>query len=95
MCVLTRIHTARRCWLVAFTALTLSAAVAPSTALADREHDHPGAVFVRTNDISENAIRAGARDADGRLTLAGRSATLGQGGTEPGAPTIRRPRKVR
>jgi 6-phosphogluconolactonase (cycloisomerase 2 family) len=84
---LTRIHTACRGPLAALTALTLAAAVAPSAALADEQHGHPGAVFVQTNDMSENAILAYARAADGTLTLAGRYPTRGRGGTEPGAPT--------
>jgi hypothetical protein len=84
---LTRIHTARLGRLVALTALTLAAAVVPSTALADEQHGDPGAVFVQTNDTSGNAILAYARAADGTVTLAGRYPTLGRGGTEPGAPT--------
>lgn len=55
-------------------------------ALADQQGD-PGAVFVQSNDIVQNAIFAYARSADGSLTLVGRYPTLGRGGTEVGAPT--------
>ena len=84
MRLLNRIHTARRARLVALSALTLAAAVAPSTALADRQHDHPGAVFVQTNNISQNAILAYARAADGTLALAGRYPHAGSRGHRAG-----------
>jgi 6-phosphogluconolactonase (cycloisomerase 2 family) len=72
---------------VAALALALATMIAPSAALAERPHGDPGAVFVQTNDIYENAILAYARSADGTLTLAGRYPTSGRGGTEVGVPT--------
>jgi 6-phosphogluconolactonase (cycloisomerase 2 family) len=85
---LTRMRSTALAWLaVVGGTLTLAATVAPSAALADEHRGDPGAVFVQTNDISENAILAYARSADGTLTLAGRYPTSGRGATEPGAPT--------
>jgi hypothetical protein len=82
------IRSAALAWFAALAAgLTFAATATPSTALADEQNGDPGAVFVQTNDISENSILAYARSADGTLTPAGRYPTLGRGGTEVGAPT--------
>jgi hypothetical protein len=85
---LTRIWSIPMAGLAALAAvLTLAVSASPSAALADPPRGDAGAVFVQTNDISNNAILAYARSADGTLTLAGRYATGGRGGTEVQAPT--------
>ena len=82
------LRSAALAWFAALAAgLTFAATATPSTALADEQNGDSGAVFVQTNDISENSILAYARSADGTLTSAGRYPTLGRGGTEVGAPT--------
>jgi hypothetical protein len=84
----TRLRWAALAWLAALTAaLTIAGTVTASAALAGEPHGGAGALFVQTNDISGNAILAYARSAAGALIPAGRYATLGRGGTEPGAPT--------
>jgi hypothetical protein len=82
-------------WLVAALALpAILLSINPSAALADQQQGVRGAVFVQTNDISENAILAYARSADGGLTLVGRYPTSGRGGTEPALRPTRCPRKA-
>ena len=45
----------------------------------DRDSDGVGAVFVTTNDATANAVVAFSRDAEGALTLTGRTPTGGRG----------------
>ncbi|MFJ9737318.1 lactonase family protein [Streptomyces sp. NPDC101166] len=53
----------------------------PQTARADH------AVFVQGNELEGNSIHVFRRDADGKLTAAGRYATGGKGGDQVDAPT--------
>lgn len=58
-CAFCQIRSAALAWFAALAAgLTFAATATPSTALADEQNGDPGAVFVQTNDISENSILA-------------------------------------
>ncbi len=62
----------------------LAVASAPSAAASARPHA-PGAVFVETNGLAQNAVIAYDRAADGHLTRAGTYATGGKGAVLGGA----------
>jgi DNA-binding beta-propeller fold protein YncE len=67
------------------TAAALAVSAAPASFAAD-SGGHAGAVFVQTNDRTENSVVAFARAADGTLTRTGEFGTGGRGGVERNVP---------
>ncbi len=55
--------------------------------MTQQNGDAPVAVYVQTNDATENAVLGYARGADGRLAPRGRFATGGRGSGKPHLPS--------